>query len=141
MNDTPNNIVELSKDAAPSAPAANTPTPAPTPAPQQPARLNPAAAGHIAHCLAQHAELTEKLSSGLVTPDTAAQKAQLAAVEKTLSAAMLAHGRELLGAWNVVRTEYEPILRSVATVFRHTLFPFLATEEQTTTAPSPEPTK
>lgn len=86
-----------------------------TPTPHKP--LNQATAGQLAHAFARYAQLSEELKSGIITPETATKSAERDGLEKHLTATLLRHTGELLGAWNIVRTEYEPLLRSVATVF------------------------
>lgn len=90
----------------------NTP---PTPNLHKP--LNNATAGQLANAYARFVQLTEELSSGILTPETDTKAAELEGLRKHLSISLLRHAGELLGAWNIVRSEYEPALRSVATIF------------------------
>lgn len=90
-------------------------TPTPTPNTFKP--LNPATAAQLAHGYARYAQLTQELSSGVITPEVPTKAAELEGLRKHLNISLLNHAGELLGAWNIVRTEYEPALRAVATVF------------------------
>lgn len=89
----------------------------PTPIPNTHKPLNQATAAQLAHGFARYVQLTEELKSGIITPETATKAAERDGLEKHITATLLRHSGELLGAWNIVRTEYEPLLRSVATVF------------------------
>jgi len=90
-------------------------TPTPTPNTHKP--LNQASAAQLAHGFARYCQLSKELESGIITPETATKSAERDGLHKHLTVTLLSHAGELLGAWNVVRTEYEPLLRSVATVF------------------------
>lgn len=109
----------------------------PTPTPHKP--LNQATAAQLAHAYARYAQLTEELKSGIITPETATKTAERDGLEKHLTATLFRHAGELLGAWNIVRTEYEPALRSVATIFGRIglLSPAEPPQSQPTPAPAP----
>lgn len=95
----------------------NTPTPEPASQPR-PAALNPASAGQLANAFGRYLDLSEKLSSPVITPETEQMKSERAGLEKFLHTKLLTHAAELIGSWNVVHSEYEHILRSLAIVFR-----------------------
>lgn len=63
-------------------------------------------------------ELTKLLASPLITPETETLKAEKAGLEKFVSVQLLAHAAELLGCYNIVHTEYQVILKSLAIVAR-----------------------
>lgn len=79
--------------------------------------LNQATAGQLANAYARYTQLNVELSSGIITPETATKTAERDGLEKHITATLFRHAGELLGAWNIVRTEYEPALRAVATIF------------------------
>lgn len=109
----------------------------PTPIPNTFKPLNPATAAQLAHAYARYCQLSEELKSGILTPETNTKTAERDGLHKHLTAALMSHAGELLGAWNVVRSEYEPLLRSVATVF--TRIGLLSPPEQQQPAPAPAP--
>lgn len=111
-----------------------------TPTPDTHKPLNAATAGQLAHAVARYTQLNSELSSGIITPETQTKIAERDGLEKHLNITLLRHAGELLGAWNIVRSEYEPMLRSVATVFGR-IGLLGAPAEQPAPAPVPQPTK
>lgn len=116
-NNIPNNITELQQPAAPQPQPAQQPDDAPTPATKQ-IGLTPRRAGELAAAYARYLDLSEQLRSPLIVPETEALRAEHAGLQKFLGSAFLTHGGELLGCYNLVHGEYEPILRAVAIIFR-----------------------
>jgi hypothetical protein len=95
-----------------------------SPEPTGPARLHPAIAGRLATAVARYEQLTDSLKldangqpTCIITPDTQTQVSERAGLEKFITATMLRHARELIGSWNCIKQEYEPILRSVSIIF------------------------
>jgi hypothetical protein len=111
-NDTPSNVTNI-----PAQPESESP--------QLPGRkpLNPVSAAQLAHAVGRYYQLSESLQlvngnpTCIITPFTATQVAEHAGLQKHLQATLVSHAGELLGCYNIVRTEYEPLLRSIATVF------------------------
>lgn len=107
-NETPNNITELQQPAqAEQQPPKQVPPPG----------LTPRRAGELAAAYARYLDLSEQLRSPVITPETDTIKAEHAGLQKFLGSAFLAHGGELLGCYNLVHAEYEPVLRAVAIIF------------------------
>lgn len=107
-NDNPNNITELKQPVSGDGAAQ----------PQQPVGLSPRRAGELAAAYARYLDLSERLRSTVITPESEGLKAEHAGLQKFLGSAFLAHGGELLGCYNLVHAEYEPVLRAVAIIFR-----------------------
>jgi len=81
-----------------------------------PAPLTNQLAAQIAAGIGRRAQLEESLGSGIITPDTEAQKAELNGINTFLTRALSAHAAELIGCYHMVRSEYEPLLRAIHTV-------------------------
>jgi hypothetical protein len=94
------------------------PQPQPAAAPQLPDRLNQRQIAELLSAYSRFVELAEALKSPLVTPDTATLQAERAGLEKFLAANLLAHGAELLSCLHIVRNQYEPMLKVLATIAR-----------------------
>lgn len=72
----------------------------------------------LANSFGRYLELTEQLSSALVTPNTETMKAEHAGLKSYLSETLLSHAGELLACYSVVHNEYQPLLQSIATIVR-----------------------
>lgn len=127
-NENPQNITNLEQ------PAPSQPQQGPEP---HGARLTMGAAGQIANAYARYQLLSEKLQlkngqpTCIVTPETNSEVAEHSGLQKFLANSFLRHGAELIGSWHIVKTEYEPALRAVATIFARV---GLGPQPETTTA-------
>lgn len=78
--------------------------------------LTPQLATQIAAGIGRRAQLEESLGSGIITPETEAQKAELNGINTFLTRVLNAHAGELIGCYHMIRSEYEPLLRAIHTV-------------------------
>lgn len=112
-----NNITNITELKQPE-PAAQQSQPEQQAAAPKQVGLSPRRAGELAAAYARYLDLTEQLRSPLIVPETESLRAEHAGLQKFLGSTLLTHGGELLGCYNLVHGEYEPILRAVAIIFR-----------------------
>jgi hypothetical protein len=96
-----------------SEPSATTPVAAPATTPLNERRL-----GELATAYSRYIELSDRLKSTLITPETATLQAEHAGITRFLGNALLAHANELLGCYHIVHSEYQPVLKSIAIIAR-----------------------
>ena len=95
-----------------------TPTEQPAPLNEHPVELTQRRLAELANAYGRYSELTERLKSPIVTPETATLQAERAGLEKFLGSALLVHANQLLGCYHIVHSEYEPVLKSIAIIAR-----------------------
>lgn len=122
----------IDADALRAARAADAPVETPAAAPLPP--MTQQDFSNIAGALSRYHELRDIGPAILVTPTSKGEEAnrlaEIGGLESFLSNELLNRAPELLGCWNAIKNEYEPIVRAFIPVFRRVALAVTRQQEQ-----------